>query len=222
MHKELGRLLGIALLLATPLTAHAGAILSATSVTASNSFPDAVFGNPNNLINQGGLATGYVSGVTDFDTYIAGDPRHTVISEGAEWFTNSGVPSASLTFDLGSLMYIDGLATWVDEFWGAGFIGVSASTDGIGYVGLGIFAPTDWATNVTSYGADVFSFGSTAARYVQLSLSNCPQPNSVAGGGCGLGEVAFRAGAAPVPEPGTLGLLGAAIMLVGLMKRRTA
>ena len=203
-----------------PQVASAGVIVSPVAVTASVSFPDTTFGTPNNLINQGGLASSFVSGVTDFTTYMASSPQHTSQSPGAEWFTPFGATSAILTFNLGSVLAISDVAAWVDEFWGAGNINVLTSLDGLSYSSVGSFAPTDWATNVTSYGADVFSFSPSSAQYVQLVLSGCPQPLSSAGGGCGMGEVAFNSVANIVPEPGTMALLGLGLLGFAATRRR--
>jgi hypothetical protein len=213
----------VAMLACMVQVARAAVIVSPVSATATNSFPDPQFGTVANLINHGGLLTNFVSGATDFDSYIGGNPQHTIISLGAEWFTDFGVTSASLTFDLGVVMTIDRVATWVDEFWGAGTIAVSLSLDGVTFSGVGSFAPTDWPTNVNSYGVDVFSFSSASTRYVRLDLSNCPQPNSEPGGGCGMGEVAVSAVTpAVVSEPEILALLGLALAGFAAVRRRTA
>lgn len=201
--------------------AEATPILSPISATASNSFPDPTFGTVANLINHGGLLTNFTSGVTDFDTYLAGNPLHTSISAGAEWFTDFNQPGAVLNFDMGSVTGLDKLAVWVDEFWGVGTIALGLSVDGVTFNPTGSFNPTDWPSNASNYGADVFSFTATDARYARLTLSNCPQPNSQPGGGCGLGEVAFRQASSvsqPVPEPMTVSLLGVGLVTIAVRR----
>ena len=202
--------------------AQAGVIVSAVSVTASSNNPTPGFGDAINLINQGGLATGYTSGVTDFATYLGGNPQHTILSAGAEWFTDFNVTSATVNFDLGTVLTIASVAAWVDKFWGAGKIEVLLSTNNTTFTSAGSFAPTDWAVSVPSYSADVFSFAATSARYVRLFLSGCPQPLSQSGGGCGLGEVAFEAVANRVPEPGSMALAGLALAGLAATRRRKA
>ncbi|MEO0416922.1 MAG: PEP-CTERM sorting domain-containing protein, partial [Verrucomicrobiota bacterium] len=61
-----------------------------------------------NAINQSGLSVGYISGVTDFDAYLAGDPEH---AAGESWIAADPAPG-SITFDLGSVFNLDGMAMW--------------------------------------------------------------------------------------------------------------
>lgn len=71
--KRLSILRALLILGALPAAAQAGTILQAAGV-GTNLTTHA--GSPNNVINQSGLSTGYTSGLTDFDAYIAGSPAH--------------------------------------------------------------------------------------------------------------------------------------------------
>jgi hypothetical protein len=191
--------------------ANAGVIVSPVSATASNTFPSVYF-QPVNLINHNGLVTDFFSGISDFDSYIAGDPQHLNYSKLSEWFTEEGQSGATLTFDMGSVMLLDRLALWNEVSWGVGEVAVALSSDGVAYDGAGSFSPTDWPSTFATSGADLFAFAATPARFVQLTLSGCPQQVDslvAATGGCALGEVAFRQAA--VPEPFTLALFGAGL-----------
>ena len=211
-------LLAISLFL--PVAAKAGAIVSPVSATASNTF-DAPYFQPGNLINHGGLVTDFFSGLTDFDSYIAGDPQHLNYSKFSEWFTEEGQTGATLTFDMGSVMTLDRLALWNDVGWGAGSVSVALSSDGLAYTGIGGFSPTDWPFYFPTYSADIFAFAAAPAQFVRLGLSGCPQPNGNPGGGigCGLGEVAFRQAVSPVPEAFTLAVFGAGLAGISFMRR---
>lgn len=204
--------------------AKAGVIVSPISATASNTFPDVYF-QPINLINHNGLVTDFFSGISDFDSYIAGDPQHLNYSKLSEWFTEEGQSEAVLTFDMGSVMLLDRLALWNEVSWGVGEVAVALSSDGVTYTGAGSFSPTDWPSYLPMSGADLFAFTATPARFVQLALSGCPQQTdslAAATGGCALGEVAFRQAAASVPEPFTLALFGAGLTGTVLVRRRRA
>ena len=196
-----------ALLMMTSASASAATIISAQSAVINSGGPG--FGSIADTRNQSGLSTGYTSGVTDFDTYIASNPTHTFIFSGFEWFSNNG-STAQVTYDLGSILGIDRLALWNEETSGIGILGLLGSTDGVNFASLGTFNPVA-ATSIADYGAQVFSFGATSARFVRFDMSRCPngagQFNS-----CAIGEVAFRSAAVggAVPEPSVW-----AFMLVG-------
>jgi len=195
-------------------TADAGVIVSPTAISASSTFPGYDAGD---LINQSGLTAGFVSGVTDFDAYIAGAPGHSWLLEN-EWFTPFGETGAVLEMDLGAVFTLQTLALWTDEFWGAGAVTIATSLDGGSFTDVGSGAPTDWPTGPQNYTADLFGLAPSQARYVRLTLSGCPQPLSAPDGGCGLGEIAFEAAA--VPEPATWAMLILGFGAMGLVARR--
>jgi hypothetical protein len=198
--------------------AHAGAIFSATSAAINAGGPG--FGTLAETFNQNGLLTGYTAGVTDFDTYIAGNPIHSLVFANNEWFSNQGSTSASVTYDLGSSRTFDALALWNEDFAGIGALALSTSSDGVTFAPLvaGLL-PADNTNNV-DYGADVFSFGPVSAQYVRFDMTNCPQ-QPAGFDSCAIGEVAFRATTVNgVPEPGILMLTSLALFGLVLARRR--
>jgi hypothetical protein len=200
--------------------AQAGAIISATGAVIDAGGPG--FGPIADTFNKNGLLTGYTAGVTDFDTYIAGNPQHSLVFAGNEWFSNSAATAATVTYDLGSSKTIDALALWNEDISGIGSLALETSSDGLIFAPLvaGLL-PTNNNDNF-DYGADVFSFGAVTAQFVRFVMTNCPQvpngPNPGGFGGCAIGEVAFRATA--VPEPGILELTGLALLGLVLVRRR--
>ena len=192
---------------ATPALAQA--IVAPTSATINSGGPGD--GSINNTFNQSGLATGYTSGVTNFDAYLAGTPQHTLVFACCEWFSALGTSSASVTYDFGSALGLDALALWNEESSGIGTLNLLWSLDGTSFSSLGVFDPMDNPTG-SGYGPQVFTFAPTDLRYVRFDMSDCPQ-NANDYQACAIGEVAFRSTDAvtpAVPEPGTW-----AMMLLG-------
>ena len=210
--------LAAALSLSLLSVAQAGTVVSATAATVLSSTGSGLI---EDTFEQFGLLTDYVSGVTDWATYFAANPLHETPFAGGEWFSTRYVSTASVSYDLGSIQSIQGLALWNEDASGIGSLNILGSTDGVNWTALlNNAAPTDNPLGV-QYGADLFNWKATDLRYVKLDMSGCPQPNGSGYEACGIGEVAFHA-AAPVPEASTLamGSIGLALMGVAIARRR--
>lgn len=215
-----------ALALATCSAAHAGVIVSAESAEILSGDPGA--GDIQSTYDLLGLLDDYTSGETDFDAYLASNPLHVwdfSVLEGPttyfyEWFANPGATSAVVSYDLGSIQQTQGLALWNEDGNGIGELNILGSIDGQTWTLLGSqLTPTNNPTR-QDYGADVFSWGTTSARYIKLEMSKCPA--SVAWNGCSIGEVAFNVSA--VPEVGSLSMFGIGLAMLGIAaaRRRSA
>ena len=198
-------LAGIAYAAAPP-----GTIIAPTAATINAGGPG--FGPITNTIDQSGLSSTYVSGVTNFNSYIASNPTHSLIFSGNEWFSNQGTTSAQVTYDFGSVVTITALALWNEDASGIGKLKLSAA-------GYGTFlnvSPFDGPINV-DYPAQVFTFSAVTTQFVTFDMSGCPQTNG-AFQACAIGEVAFQAGNV-VPEPATWALMISGFGLAGLALR---
>ena len=203
-------------------SAQAGVVVSAQSAQVLTGAPGV--GAISSTFDQYGLITDYVSGVTDFDTYIASNPLHvwdfSVVDMGTtyyyEWFSNFGTSTATISYDLGDAYELHGMALWNEDGNGIGKLNVLGSLDGITWTTLGSsLTPSNNAEGV-DYGANVFSWGTTTARYVKLEASQCPASGTWVG--CSVGEVAFNA--TPVPEASSVAMAGLGLAVVGAVAAR--
>jgi len=94
--------------LPTPSAPAPGSIIGAVSATTNMGAraPDGLLGN---AVNQGGLISHYISGVTDFDTYMASDPLH---NRGPNYAWEPTSSSGIVDFNLGSVLSIGRMAVW--------------------------------------------------------------------------------------------------------------
>ena len=175
-----------------------------TGVTVSTTFaPPPQFGSAlQNIVNGSGLSS-YTTGATN----SAGAPSTT-------WVVGNTV--GTITFDLGGVFDLDGMAIWNfngNNNFGVKDLTIDGSVDGGSYA-LISGAPTGFgiSSNSSSETAQLFSF-TTTARFVRFNITS-----SHGSPGVGLSEVMFTGTAVTVPEPGTLALLG--IALVGLTAAR--
>lgn len=82
-----------------------------------------------NAFDRSGLLPSFESGVTDFDSYIAMNPLHSLRAFNNEWFAPTGVATGIIDWDLGSQLTIDRAAIWNEEASGLERLRISASNE---------------------------------------------------------------------------------------------
>ncbi|MCI0408632.1 MAG: PEP-CTERM sorting domain-containing protein [Acidobacteria bacterium] len=171
-----------------------------------------------NSIDGSGLTPGFVTGVTDFDAYLALNPLHDLGFQDQEFFGAQGVLSGTVVYDLGGVVFIDRMALWNEDSTGIAVMNVRSALDlpfTTGVVDHGLFNPVDNPINV-DYPAEVLALNPTPARFVEMEL-RCVDTDF---NNCGIGEVAFSATPQEAPEPASLVLLGIGILGLSLTRRR--
>lgn len=163
---------------------------------------------PQLMINGFGLNRAYVSGLSDFDEFLANNPLH---NRGpfTEWLSAEQQSSARITFDFGQFVTIDKLAIWDEDASSVSRFVLSAP----GRARFATLANVDTIPGFsTAYGAQVFALAPVTTRFLTFDLEGCNRGGQFNWPGCGIGEVMFRAApAAAVPEPASW-----ALMIVGL------
>lgn len=185
-------------------------------VNSGDTFPGL---NIADTYNQNGLQNNFVSGSTIVSTYLSTNPLHNLDGIGQEWFSNSPVTSASVTYDLGAVLNLGALILWNEDSTGIGKFNLSASTGGGVFNILLAGVTPDQSANpfVEPYAAQLFSFASVNARYLRIDMLECPGQGGYAG--CAIGEVAV-AQINETPLPGAVALFASGLAVLGLVGRR--
>lgn len=199
----------------------AATIISPVSAVIDNGGPG--FGSINDTLNQNGLNSGFTSGVTDYDTYIATAPTHSFIFAGMEWFSNSPPPASPtvVTYDLGATFPINALALWNEESSGIATLDLATSVDGVSFSNLVTgLTPIDNNSGDIDYAVESIPFATTNAQYVRFTMTG-PTPDSDFDA-VAIGEVAFRVeNARNVTDGGsTMALLGCGLLGLCVAKRK--
>ncbi|BEU05078.1 hypothetical protein OAG1_38780 [Agarivorans sp. OAG1] len=196
--------------LLTNLSAQAGVILSAVDV--STNMGTRFAGDINNTIDQSGLNTTFVSGVTDFDTY--NPSSQSVINTAPNQWWGATDTLGYTDFDLGAVYNLHRFALWNANFiFGVKDFRVLIDDNAAfsSALDLGSFtANFDQATG------QVFDLLDGIGRYVRIEHLSIHSNSS------NINEVAFDVSSfspvTSVPEPSTLAIFGLAF--AGLMFRR--
>jgi hypothetical protein len=186
-------------------SASAGLMLDPTAVSTNMG---TFSGNINNVINQNGQITTYISGVTDFATYTSSAKATPGIANNL-WTSAGGFTTGNVDFTLGGSYAIDSFAVWgllSTNGDNMGNFTLLASDDAsfASTTTLGNFTPTYSAGSPIP--ATVVSFTMTTASYVRMEVtSNNGGPDA------GFNEAAFGFEQSAVPEPSSLLLAGIGI-----------
>ncbi len=208
------------LLGAVSIEASAGPIITPISFTVSSPDPQNATTATNNILDQSGLSSSYIAGVTDFDSFVA---TTTATFTGQSELGGAGAPTSYFEFDFGSTVNIDGIALWnqhgsasLDSFTvETSLLADFSASQTFGTFTMAIFGGSH------PIAADVFSFNSNNFRYLRINNLT----NAGYGSATRINEVAFRganSNMTNVPEPAPFTILGLGLLgLAFVRKRRT-
>ena len=183
----------------------AGIIRSSTSISG-NTLGQFSSNAPSRLIDQTGLSANFVSGVTDFSTYLSGNPTHNSFLGPNFWIANF-VTTGQIHFDLGASFTISQLLFWNRD--GGGTFGGIKDFTVLTDDNASFSSPTNVGSFSAPIGADaansvalLFDLTDSAQQFVRLDIQSAHGTGAVA-----AGEVAFDTSGSAIPEPSTLTLL---------------
>jgi hypothetical protein len=196
-------------------SANAGFVVGAVSVSSDKADLSPAFAITN-LINQSGISANYISGVTDFDTFVATTTLSASPSSpnSGGWATTTGNTfPANIDFNFGSVLTLSRLALWNDiDIQALGTFEVFSSTDAsfTNLTSLGNFTATPQAVGTLS---QVFDFTNATTQFLRVRGTPVNTPNGL----LNIGEFAFESigTASAVPEPTSLALFGIGACVAG-------
>ena len=201
-------------------SASASTILGASGII-QNTLGDRDFtADIGNIIDQSGLSTAYVSGVTDFDAYLAAGPLHASDARDNDWFANSGITSGIVDFDLGGIYSLDRIALWNEDVAGVSQANIFTSLDS--QFSVPVFGGSFTLSNNPrgqDFLADRLTLNAIVdARFVRFVIVDAYPDERGFADQASLGEVAFSV--SPVPLPATVLLFGSGLALLFGFARR--
>ena len=185
-------------------------------VTATTPVPPGGATDISHIVDGSGL----FDPVTGLSIYATG-ALHGRAAADSTFVSGGAVPvtSGSITFDLGGLYALDGIAIW--NFNGFNEVGVKdvivlGSTDGINFTVID-GAPSQFAigANAAAEAGELFSFSRTAS-FVRLDVLSAYGSFDF-----GLSEVMFT-GSPAVPEPSSLVLVASGMVTLALSRKKAA
>ena len=177
----------------------AGVITGAQSVISSPTPIKSSF-TASNTIDQSGLSSHYISGVTDFDAYLSSSPTHTRVNTPNPNYFISTASSGNIDFNMGSMFSISKLALWNYPFDNsAGILNFDVFTSNVSDFSIlflvGSFSALDANGSDLINTPQIFDLTDSTAQFIRLSINS-----SFRGDGIGFSEIAFGTSAVPLQQ----------------------
>jgi PEP-CTERM motif len=186
---------------------YAGAILSPISASPLGLVPTS------HIIDESGLSSLFITRVTDYDTYVAGNPTpptHAFISATNGWASPTSFAGKFIEFDLENVYSIMSFALWTQS-----------NTSAVNSFTLSSAMDQNFTQGVTNLGTFNAAMGLSVQTFTVSGIGEFVKLQINSGHGAttvNIGEVAFDVNV--VPEPTGLALIGIGLGGIGLVRRR--